>query len=133
MDDLTLEEKTSFARRRAAEEVAEKHFYDKAQPFYPSGFQIYKRNKNHWDVAARQCPGKVTAWLTANPGSSTTAKDGESERAFRIRGEPGNVVVLDERWNPHNPHPRGALIFRSITAAMVYISEELMQEPTPHD
>lgn len=130
MTDLTLDEKTEYAARRAAEIEAEKHFFDAAQPFYPYGFSIGYRNPGHWDIYARQVPGKVSAWLHANPGSSTSAKDGERERAFCIRGEAGNVAVRDERWNPHKPHPRECLTFRSVAAAMLWIGEELMQEPS---
>jgi hypothetical protein len=130
--DLTLEEKTNGAVSRARERVAEKHFYDAAQPFYPGYFSVSHRNHGHWDVSAPQCPGAASAWLAAHKGGQTSAKDGQMERAFRIRGEPGNVTVMDERWNPHRPHPRDTLTFRSIASAMLWISEELMQErPIP--
>lgn len=127
--DLTLDEKIGCAEHRAREKEAEKHFFDAAQPFYPLGFSIGYRNPGHWDIYAKQCPGKASAWLKANPGGRTSATDHQSERAFRIRGEPGNVVVFDERWNPRNPHPRQELTFRSVMAAMVWICEELMIEP----
>lgn len=67
----------------------------------------------------------------AHPTGQTSARDGGRERAFRIRGEPGDVVVYDERWDPHRPHPRGERNFRSVMAAMLWIAEELMQEPQP--
>jgi hypothetical protein len=130
MTELTLDEKLGSAQRRASEEEAELHFFDKAQPFYPLGFSVGYRNRGHWDVYAKQTPGKASAWQAANPGGTTSARDGGSERAFRIRGEPGNVVVFDERWNPHRPHPRGLVQFRSVMAAMLWIAEELMQEPS---
>lgn len=126
---LTVDEKIDGAERRAREIAAEKHFYDEAQPFLPDAFSVRKRHPGHWDIYAQQCPGKVSAWLKANPGGSTTARDGDGERAFRIRGEPGKVVLLDERWDPHRPHPREPLHFRSVTGAMLWIVEEMMQEP----
>lgn len=129
MTDLTLEEKTSFAEQRAREAEAEKHFFDLAQPFSPLGFSVGYRNPGHWDVFADACPGRVKAWKHANPGGFTSRRDGDRERAFRIRGEPGNVVVMDERWDPHRPHPRESMTFRSVSAAMLWIAEELMQEP----
>lgn len=129
MSDFTLEEKISAAETRAREKEAEKHFFDAAQPHYPLGFSIVNRNAGHWDVIARECPGRASAWHAANPEGRTSAKDGERERAFRIRGEPGNVIVYDHRWNPHRSHPRETLRFRSVMAAMVWICEELMQEP----
>jgi hypothetical protein len=129
MDDLTLEEKTRYAEHRAREHAAEVHFFDKAQPFFPLGFSIGHRNPGHWDVYAASCPGQASAWRHANPQGATSAKDGERERAFRIRGEPGKVLVMDERWDPHRPHPRGDLKFRSVLGAMLWIVEELMREP----
>lgn len=107
----------------------EKRYYEAAQPFYPRGFSINWRNPGHWDVYAYEVPGRISAWLEANPGCSTTAKDGERTRAFRIRGEPKNVIVHDERWNPHNPQPREPKVFRSVAMALVWIADELMQEP----
>lgn len=126
---LTLEEKMNGAEKRARQSTAEKHFYDQAQPFFPLGFSIGYRNPGHWDVYAKQCPGYASAWQAAHPEGSTSANDGDRERAFRIRGAPGDVQVIDERWNPNNPHPRQWMKFRSVTAAMVWICEELMQEP----
>ncbi len=129
MSDLTLDEKLNGAVARARELTTEKHYYDAAQPFFPLGFSVSYRNPGHWDVFAQCCPGRATAWRVAHPGGSTSEQDGGRERAFRIRGAPGRVVVIDERWDPHRPHPRGDVTFRSIIAAMVYIMEELMQEP----
>jgi hypothetical protein len=130
MSDFTLEEDMNFAVVRAKEQAAELHFFDKAQPYFPFGFSVGYRNPGHWDIYASQCPGKTSAWLSVDPeGRKTSARDGERERAFRIRGEPGNVIVMDERWDPHRPRPRESLTFRSVMAAMVYIAEELMQEP----
>lgn len=131
MNDLTLDEKVFNAEQRAREEEAEKHFFDKAQPFFPLGFSIGYRNPGHWDISARMTPGKASAWLAAHPGGSTLAGDNGCERAFRIRGEPGRVLVYDERWDPHRPHPRGELEFRSVLGAMLWVVEEMMREPSP--
>jgi hypothetical protein len=129
MNDLTLDEKVSWAEQRAREEESERHFFDQAQPFFPLGFSVSYRNPGHWDVYAQSCPGKASAWLRAHPGGKTSARDSDRERAFRIRGEPGAVVVMDERWDPHRPHPRASLTFRSVLGAMLWIVEEMMQEP----
>lgn len=129
MNELTLDEKLNGAVSRAREVECEKHFFDKAQPHYPLGFSVCHRNHGHWDVVADQCPGQASAWRAAHPDGQTSAKDGERERAFRIRGEPGAVTVIDERWDPHRSHPREWMTFRSVTSAMLWISEELMQEP----
>lgn len=129
VSDLTLDEKFNGATERARTQEAERHFFDLAQPFYPKGFSIGWRNPGHWDVYATRCPGYASAWNAAHPGDSTSAKDGDRERAFRIRGEPRNVQVIDERWNPHTNGARGWMKFRSVLAAMVWIVEELMTEP----
>lgn len=130
MSDLTLQEKQDFAAIRAREKAAELHFYDAAQPFFPRGFSVGYRNPGHWDVFADQCPGKIAAWLSVDPeGRSTSGEDGQRERAFRIRGTHGDVCVFDERWDPHRPHPRETLKFRSVLGAMLWIVEELMREP----
>lgn len=131
MNDLTIEEKVNYREMVAREEAAEKHFFDKAQPFFPRGFSVGYRNPGHWDIYANQVPGKASAWNYAHPGGSTSATDGGRERAFRIRGTPGEATVLDERWNPHCPHPRDSMKFRSVLSAMLWIVEELMQEPQP--
>lgn len=125
MSDLTLDEKLACAGSRARQLVAEEHFFDAAQPFFPLGFSVGYRNPGHWDVYARKCPGEKEAAEAC--GGQLFA--GKEERAFRIRGEPGRVVIYDERWNPRRPHPREHLTFRSVTGAMLWIVEELMQEP----
>ena len=129
MADLTLEESTHYAMQRAAIDTAQKHFFDKAQPFFPLGFSVIYRNPGHWDIYARQCPGMISAFYAANPNGMTSGKDGGPERAFRIRGGQGEVIVFDERWNPHKKD-RQPLQFRTVSAAMLWISEELMQEPS---
>lgn len=130
MSDLTLEEKTSGAVRRAREEAAELHFYQANQPFFPLGFSVGYRNPGHWDVFAKRCPGRESAWMAAHPEGQTSDKDDARERAFRIRGEPGAVVVFDERWNPTRELDAEPMRFRTVSAAMLWICEELMQEPT---
>lgn len=107
-----------------------RRYYDDAQPFYPLGFSVVHRNPGHWDIFSRECPGRVSAFLEANPGSYTSARDGDRERAFRIRGEPDAVIVYDERWNPHKPHPRDELSFATVAHAMAWIAAELMGEPS---
>jgi hypothetical protein len=117
------------------DEIEKRHF-DAAQPFYPLGFSVSHRNPGHWDIWAPGQPGRAAAWLEAHPGASTSERDGQRVRAFRIRGCPGNVLVADERWNPHRPRPapgEGWRRFTTIAQAMTWIAGELMQEPAqPH-
>lgn len=128
MADMSLAEKTYYAVKRAALLETQKHFFDAAQPFFPLGFSVTYRNPGHWDIYARQCPGMIQAFYAANPGGMTSGKDGGTERAFVIRGETGNVIVHDERWDPHRTG-MNPMAFRSVSAAMLWICEELMQEP----
>lgn len=46
-------------------------------------------------------------------------------RAFTIRGEPGSVVVNDEREDPSRPHPREVVRFKSAASALLWCAEEL--------
>lgn len=128
MSDLSLETKLEFAEHHAREVEAEKHFFDLTQPHFPLGFSIHYRNPGHWDIVAKEAMGRASAWRAANPKGFTSAIDGGRVRAFRIRGEPGAVTVFDERWDPHR-HPRETMQFRSVMGAVMWIAEELMQEP----
>lgn len=130
--ELTLEEKTSYAAYRGKLDAAEKHFFDEAQPFFPCGFSITRRNPGHWDIYASRPAYQEEAHNATQPEHCHITVPGSkrcNERAFRIRGEPGNVLIYDERSNPHRPHPRADLTFKSVLAAMMWICEELMQEP----
>lgn len=71
----------------------------------PTGFGVAYRNPGHWDITNRV------------------------ERCFRIRGEPGRVIVYDER-EVGPPFPREPLKFRTVVAAMAWIADELMAEPS---
>lgn len=66
-------------------------------------FSVGYRNPGHWDVHTKL------------------------ERAFRIRGEPGDVVVHDER-SAGPPFPRESLKFRTVSAAILWIADEMMRE-----
>ena len=69
-------------------------------------FSVSYRNPGHWDVSV------------------------DGTRKFTLRGEPGDVIVNTDRasdpyrnLNPgHYNHPR----FRTISAAMAYLLDELM-------
>jgi hypothetical protein len=127
---VSLEDKMNFAQEKARIEVAERHFYEAAQPFFPMGFSVHYRGDGcHWDVSAEQTPGRVSALLAAVPGAMTTGRDGGSERAFRIRGKPDAITIIDERWDPTRPHPREVKVVPSVEIAMALIVAELMKLP----
>jgi len=124
--EFTLEEQCSYAEQRARQEAAEKHFFDLNKDKPRSGyFSCTQRDTEHWDIYAEQVPGKASAWKHAHPKGQTTEQDGGNERAFCIRGEGREIYVRDERWDPHRPHPRPSLNFRSVQGAMFWIIEEL--------
>ena len=62
-------------------------------------FQVVRRNNGHWDILTKK------------------------GRAFRIRGEPGSYVAMDER---EPPYP--VIHFKTVTACMTFICEILMHE-----
>lgn len=72
------------------------------EPRWPSGYAVIWRNPGHYDVCQ------------------------DRSRAFRIRGEPGDVRVADERDDPARPHPREWIKFRTVGAALTWCSDELM-------
>lgn len=66
-----------------------------------NSFGVVYRNLEHWDIITTE------------------------ERAFRIRGEPGAVVVHDEREDGP-PFPREPLRFKSVQTALLWIADEMM-------
>lgn len=76
----------------------------------PCGFSVIHRNPHHWDIVTRY------------------------GRAFRIRGEPGDVLVSDEREDDSRPKPRDWIHFKSVSLALAYCGEQIMHEPdSAHD
>lgn len=63
-------------------------------------FSVVRRNHGHWDITTRK------------------------GRLFRIRGEPGAYIAMDERAKPY-PGSRG---FRTLTSCMAFICDQLMHE-----
>ena len=79
-------------------------------------FSFSQRDTHHWDAYAppRGRPHCAIA------------------RAFRIRREPGNIIVYDKRPRPVTMSaPRKPITFRSVPAAVLWIAEELMLPTIP--
>lgn len=68
-----------------------------------SNFSVSWRNDGHWDII-------------------------ENRGRIRIRGEPGNVLVIDERDHKRSVPDPGP--FRTVQAAMTWITDDLMYEGT---
>lgn len=95
--------------------------------FVPGSFSVWARDTYHFDVGAERRPGYIKWWLAENPTSMAyPLMDGGSERAFAIRGEPGNIYIRDERWDPEAPRPRPLRQFASVEAAMAWVTAELL-------
>lgn len=79
---------------------------------YHAGLSTTWRDPGHWDVMAY------------------SKEAGMKERAFRIRGNPGRVVLYDERSGAkYGEHPREPKKFVTVREAMAYVVSELMDEP----
>lgn len=66
-------------------------------------FNIHRRNPGHWDVYQTR-----------------------GARLFRIRGEPGEFLAMDERAAPYP-----VTEFKTLTACMSFITDQLMYEENP--
>jgi hypothetical protein len=94
-------------------------------------FFVGQRDTYHFDIFAKRRPGYVKWYLEVeNPrGMAWPLKEGARERAFRIRGEPGEeIVVYDERWDPKSPaRERQSANFYTVAQAMGYIMSQLVE------
>lgn len=96
-------------------------------PFVPGSYSVGRRDTYHFDIFAPRRPGYVIWYYQQNPGGiAYPMKDGASERAFAVRGDPGDIYIWDERWNPAIPRPRESIHFPSVESAMAWISATLL-------
>lgn len=95
--------------------------------FVPGSFSVGQRDTHHFDISAERRPGYVQWYYEKNPDVlAHPMYDYAQERAFAIRGEPGNIIVRDERWDYKRPYPREPLQFPSVESAMAWIVATLM-------
>jgi hypothetical protein len=118
MEDHTKEREEALAKAESYVEGS----------YAPGGFSVVRRDTYHFDVYAARRPGYVNWYLLVeNPmGMAWPLRDGMNERAFAIRGEPGNIYIRDERWDYMRPRPREPLTFLSVEAAMSWVSATLL-------
>lgn len=96
-------------------------------PFVPGSFSVTQRDTHHFDIGARRRPGYVQWFYEQNPDSvAYPMNDDQRERAFAIRGEPGDIYIRDERWDRLAPRPRPVLHFPSVESAMAWVVATLM-------
>ena len=67
-----------------------------------SNFNIGYRNPGHYDIYDRV------------------------ERCFAIRGEPGNVVVRDERQSTYIDNGAAVIRFKTLSTALAWCCDEMM-------
>lgn len=106
---------------------------DKSRPYkpgrwVPGGFGCIQRGTHHFDITARRRDGYVQWFYEQNPGSiAYPMADGQMERAFAIRGEPGDIFIRDERWDRESERrDRKPPRFPSVESAMAWIVATLM-------
>lgn len=122
--------------QRAADREAQ---LAKSQPyvpgrFVPGSFSVGQRGTHHFDVYAERRSGYVQWYYREeNPnGVAYPMADGGRERAFAIRGEPGDIFIRDERWDQERPRPRATIEgFTSVAGAMAWIAAELVHPDEP--
>lgn len=99
-------------------------------PFHPGHYSVGQRDTYHFDIYAERRPGYVQDYYHQYPnGVAWPMTDGAKERAFAIRGEPGNIYIRDERWDKERPYPRDLLKFSCVGDAMVFVHYALMGLP----
>lgn len=95
--------------------------------YVPGSFSVGQRDTHHFDIYASRRPGYVQWYYGQNLNCvAYPMQDGLDERAFAIRGEPGDIYLRDERWDKERPFPRESLRFPSVESAMAYIVATLM-------
>lgn len=113
MTDYTKEREEALSK--ASPYVAGRHV--------PGHFSVVQRDTHHFDIISDRRPGYVEWYLKVeNPtGMGWPLADNARERAFAIRGEPGNIIIRDERWDKEAPRPRPVLQFPSVESAMAWV------------
>lgn len=125
----TMQEQRARHNATRAEQLEKSSPYTPGR-FVPGSFSVYQRDTHHFDISARRRPGYVRWYYEQNPGSvAWPMADGLTERAFCIRGEPGDIYVHDERWDRERPRPLPSLQFASVESAMAWITATLLIGP----
>lgn len=116
---------TQYQEQRAAALAKSKPY--KEGPFAPGAFIVSQRDTHHFDIYAPRRDGYVQWYLWCeNPkGMAWPLRENAQERAFAIRGEPGDIYVRDERWDKNRPFPRDSARFSSVAEAIAWVLKEL--------
>lgn len=107
----------------------------KSEPYVPGRhvpghFSVCQRDTHHFDIISDRRPGYVQWYYEQNPdGVAYPMRDGGRERAFAIRGEPGEIYIRDERWDWDRKFPRESLKFPSVESAMAWVVATLLVKP----
>ena len=128
MSGVMEEQRQRFDRERA-DQLSKSRPYEPGR-YVPGGFSVGQRDTHHFDIYATRRPGYVQWYYRENPNSiAYPMADDMKERAFAIRGEPGNIYIRDERWDQETDRrARPSLTFPSVEAAMAWVSATLLIE-----
>lgn len=121
------EQRARWARERQ-EQLDRSRPYEPG-PYRPGGYSVGQRDTHHFDVYADRRPGYVQWYYETQNlhGIAYPMADGLRERAFAIRGEPGDIYIRDERWDKERPTPRASVKgFHTVAEAMAWIHAELV-------
>lgn len=95
--------------------------------FIPGYFSVSQRDTHHFDIFAPRRPGYVQWYYNKNPDEAVEPmNDRAQERAFAIRGEPGNIYLRDERWDIDPKASNLVYPFPSVESAMAFVVATLL-------
>jgi len=97
--------------------------------FVPGAFSVGKRDTYHFDIYAERRPGYVQWYYKNNPETyAVPMEEYENERAFAIRGKPGNIYIRDERWDIAADRSKIINGFPTVESAMAWVKATLLIE-----
>lgn len=95
--------------------------------FVPGYFSVSQRDTHHFDIYAPRRPGYIQWYYKKNPNEAVEPMNERAqERAFAIRGEPGNIYLRDERWDVDLNNRCLVQHFPSVESAMAWVVATLL-------
>lgn len=95
--------------------------------FVPGSFSVSQRDTHHFDIFTARRPGYIQWYYERYPDEAVEPMNERVlERAFAIRGEPGNIYLRDERWDIDPKTSNLAYHFPSVESAMAWVVATLL-------